>query len=398
MSKRLSCRGASRAAKAARFAALAAGVAASAGAYALTDGERIDRLEQQVSQLGASMADRPAGDEGLPLHGFMDVGARTASNGGLKGFGLGNVDFYLIPRIGERIKGLIELNFEVSDAGELDTDLERMQIGYVFSDAWTVWAGRFHSPWGYWNTAYHHGAQIQTSITRPRFLEFEDRGGIIPAHSVGLWGTGAVRAGGGKFTYDLYTGNSQRVVLDAGAPGSGVLDPNLGSSTNHNAMAGFNLGYLFSAVGDGLKLGVHGYTAKIDDDGVPVNSTQVRFLGAYGVYLANDWEILAEHYRFGNHDLSGASGTHPSWAGYAQIGRLFGRWTPYARFEKALLDQSDAYFSQQESGQSYGRSVAGVRYDLDPRAALKLEANRTRLLDRTSSSFNELRAQFAIRF
>ncbi len=398
MSERLRFRGVTRAAKKLRWAALAAGVAASAGAYAATDAERIDRLEQQVSQLSAGMAERPAGDEGLPLHGFMDVDARTANHGGLKGFGLGNVDFYLVPRIGDRIKGLIELNFEVSESGELSTDLERMQIGYVFSDAWTVWAGRFHSPWGYWNTAYHHGAQIQTSITRPRFLEFEDRGGIIAAHSVGLWGTGAVRAGGGKITYDLYTGNSQRIGLNAGAPGSGVLDPNLGSSTNHNAMAGFNLGYLFSATSDGLKLGVHGYTAKIDDDAVPIDSTQVRFFGAYGVYLANDWEILAEHYRFANHDLSGSAGTHPSWAGYAQIGRLFGRWTPYARFEKALLDQTDAYFAQQESGQSYSRSVAGVRFDLDPRAALKLEANRTRSLDRLISSYNELRAQFAIRF
>jgi len=386
------------AANAVRLAALLGGFAASFGAYALTDAERIDRLEQQVSQLSAGTAERSAADEGLPLHGFMDVDARAANNGGLKGFGLGNVDFYLVPTVGERIKGLIELNFEVSDAGELDTDVERMQIGYVFSDAWTVWAGRYHSPWGYWNTAYHHGAQLQTSITRPRFLEFEDRGGIIPAHSVGLWGTGAVRAGSGRITYDLYTGNSQRIDLDAGAPGSGVLDPNLGSSTNHNAMAGFNLGYLFSGTSDGLKLGVHGYTAKIDDDAVPVDSTQVRFLGGYGVYLGNDWEILAEYYRFNNQDLSGGSGTHPSWAGYAQIGKLIGRWTPYARFEKTILDQSDAYFAQQASGQSYDRSVAGIRYDLDPRAALKLEANRTRLTDRQLSSFNELRMQFAIRF
>ncbi len=393
MSKRLSCGNASRAA---RLAALLGGVAASCAAYALTDSERIDRLEQQVSQLSAGAGERSAADEGLPLHGFMDVDARTANNGGLKGFGLGNVDFYLVPRIGDRIKGLIELNFEVDDAGVLSTDLERMQIGYAFSDAWTVWAGRFHSPWGYWNTAYHHGAQIQTSITRPRFLEFEDRGGIIPAHSVGLWGTGAVRAGRGKFTYDLYTGNSQRIDLSAGAPGE--LDPNLGSSTNHNAMAGFNLGYLFSGTSDGLKLGVHGFTAKIDDDAAPIDSTQLRFLGAYGVYLDNDWEILAEYYGFANHDLSGGTGTHSSWAGYGQIGRLIGRWTPYARFEKAMLDQADAYFAQQASGQSYGRAVAGLRYDLDPRAALKLEANRTRLLDRLTSSYNELRAQFAIRF
>ncbi len=193
-------------------AALAGTALGGSGAWAATDAERIDALEKQVSQMGARLP--TSQDEGLPLHGFMDVGVGARSKGGSKGFGLGNLDLYLTPRIGERIKGLIELNFEISDVGELDTDLERMQIGYVFSDAATVWAGRFHSPWGYWNTAYHHGQQIQTTLTRPKFLEFEDRGGIIPAHSVGMWGTGAIPAGTGKLTYDIFTGNSQRIDLD----------------------------------------------------------------------------------------------------------------------------------------------------------------------------------------
>jgi len=177
-------------------AALAATALSASGARAATDAERIEALEKQVAQMEAKLPARP--DEGLPLHGFMDVDVGARNHGGPRGFALGNLDFYLTPRIGDRIKGLIELNFEINDAGELDTDLERMQIGYVFSDAATVWVGRFHSPWGYWNTAYHHGQQIQTTLTRPKFLEFEDRGGIIPAHSVGLWGTGAVQAGAGS--------------------------------------------------------------------------------------------------------------------------------------------------------------------------------------------------------
>src|SRR5262252_4573485 len=116
-------------------------------AWAATDAERIDALEKQVSQMEAArLAPR---DEGLPLHGFMDVGAAYRSNGGPRGFTLGDLDFYLTPRIGDRIKGLIELNFEVDSAtGELETDLERAQLGYVFSDAATLWTGRFHSPWG----------------------------------------------------------------------------------------------------------------------------------------------------------------------------------------------------------------------------------------------------------
>jgi hypothetical protein len=381
-----------------RLVGALAGALLGACAWAATDAERIDALEKQVSQMEAT---RPArGDEGLPLHGFLDVDAGYRSNGGPRGAALGDLDFYLTPRIGDRIRGLIELNFEVDkNTGELETDLERAQLGYVFSDAATLWAGRFHSPWGYWNTAFHHGAQIQTSITRPQFLEFEDHGGIIPAHTVGLWVTGATPLGAGKLGYDLFGGNSARIDLDStGTPGSGVLNPNNAAATNHHGSVGFNLAYVFAGALQGLKLGLHGYSATIDDNAALPNSTRVRFAGGYFAYLENDWEILGEYYRFSNLDLSGASGTHASSAAYVQVGRLFGRWTPYARAEKTSIDQTDVYFAQQAGGGSYERGVAGLRYDLDPRAALKLEANHTRFTDRVVSSFSEVRLQWAIRF
>ena len=387
----------SRLVEAVRLVGALAVILPGSGAWAATDAERIDALEKQVTELEAS---RPArGDEGLPLHGFLDVDAGYRSNGGPRGFGLGNLDFYLTPRIGDRIKGLVELTFEVNSSGELEADLERAQLGYVFGDAATVWAGRFHSPWGYWNTAYHHGAQIQTSITRPQFLEFEDHGGIIPAHTVGLWATGVVPAPMGKLTYDVFGGNAARLDLDsAGTPGTGELNPNQATATNHHGSAGFNLGYVFPGALEGLKVGLHAYVATIDDNAAPPNSTRVRFGGGYFAYLENDWEILGEYYEFANVDLSGMSGTHRSRAGYVQAGRTFGRWTPYARGERASLDQTDAYFAQQADGGSYDRGVAGLRFDLDPRAALKLEANHTRLTDRVVSSFSEVRLQWAIRF
>jgi len=137
------------------------------------------------------------------MHGFADVGAGTTTNGVRKGFTVGSLDFYLNPQLGERTKALIELNTEVDAEGGVGVDLERLQLGYTFSDSATAWLGRFHTPYGYYNTGFHHGQQIATSLRRPRFLEFEDKGGILPAHTVGAWLTGAIRAGDGKFTYDL---------------------------------------------------------------------------------------------------------------------------------------------------------------------------------------------------
>ena len=149
---------------------------------------------------------------------------------------------------------------------------------------------------------------------------------------------------------------------------------------------------------DGLTLGLHGFSAKIQDNADVVNRTDVLMAGAYGVYIANEWELLGEYYHFNNKNLTGDMDTHNSWAAYLQAGKTFGRWTPYGRVEKTSLDQADNYFSQQASGQSYSRGVIGLRYDLNAKTALKVELNHTRLTDRATGSFDEARLQYAIRF
>jgi hypothetical protein len=356
---------------------------------------RVSAVEQQVSAIGS----RSTAEDGLALHGFADVGLRVAQRERRRGAALGNVDFYLAPQFGSNVKALVELVFETSDQGEVDVDLERLQLGYTFSDQLTAWFGRFHIPYGYWNTAFHHGAQIQTSILRPRFLDFEDRGGILPAHGVGAWGTGKIGLGSGRLQYDLYVVNSPRLnPEDPATPGTSVLDPNLAGAVNHSALVGGRAAYDFGGALQGLTLGVHGFTARVQLDAAEPLRTRVRMAGLYGTYLEDSWEVLGEGYRFFDRNLDGAPGGHRSWAGYLQAGRSFGAWTPYVRLERTALDQGDNFFAQQASGQSYSRGVLGVRYDLDPKAALKLEVNRTRLRDRATGNVNEARAQYAIRF
>jgi len=79
--------------------------------------------------------------------------------------------------------------FRFLGEGFLDTEeqeLERLLLGWRFSEASTLWGGRFHNPLGYWNTQFHHGLFLQTSISRPAIAEFEDEGGILPMHVAGL--------------------------------------------------------------------------------------------------------------------------------------------------------------------------------------------------------------------
>lgn len=356
--------------------------------------ERLATVEQQLSQLNAANADRQTADKGLPIHGFADVGVgtRNALYREEKEFSVGQLEFYLNPRLGERTLALFELMFEIDAHGETSTDLERAQIGYQFSDAATVWLGRFHTPFGYYNTAFHHGQQISTSLRRPRFLQFEDNGGMLPVHTVGLWLTGGRPLDSGRLSYDAFIGNAQRIM-------DGSLDPLSGGSSHGGVIYGGNLGYHFDGALDGLKIGLSGFSDKISDDQQPQNFTRVNTINTYLAYDTDSWENMLELYFFENEDLSGGTGTHHSYAGFVQFGyRLPFEATPYVRYERADLDQTDNFFAHQLNGMSYYRYALGVRYDVDERSALKLELGETHLTDRNVQQWSEALLQYAIRF
>ena len=115
-------------------------------AVAAPQDARIDDLQKQVSDITSARS--RASDVGLPIHGFTDVGAgrSTQDNAvygkGTKGFAIGNFDLYLTPQFGDRVKALVELNFEIGapdslaapQASGVGVDLERLQLGYTFAD------------------------------------------------------------------------------------------------------------------------------------------------------------------------------------------------------------------------------------------------------------------------
>ncbi len=359
---------------------------------------RVEALERQVGELATSMASAKPADTGVPLHGFLDVGWARHSGpnpqGTANGHRLGVLDLYLTPQLGGGVRSLIELAFEYGEDGTLAIDAERLQIGYEVSDNMVLWAGRFHTPYGYWNTAFHHGAQIQTSITRPKLIAFEDQGGILPSHSVGLWATGKLASGAGRVSYDLYLANGNRIK-------EGVLDYNAGGDDNGNSSVGFNLGVSPRAV-PGLTLGLHGQRQTVNGENearTAQGGARMQFLGGYGFYENDDWELIGEYYRFKNRSTAPAGGTFGSNAWFAQGSyNLAAGWAVFARVEKARLDANDPYFALQSSGTSYDQKALGLRYDLGPRAALKLQLDRRSEPGSGLAATSWLRAQYAIRF
>jgi uncharacterized coiled-coil protein SlyX len=381
----------------------AAGAAAGSeevNAVVAAQNSRIESLQQQVTQLSSASSSRA-----IPfdwLHGFADVGGGYATSGHPQGFGAGSLDLYMTPKLGGQVRALAELIFEYDHLGGLETDLERIQLGYAFSDQATVWLGRFHTPYGFWQTAYHHGQQIQPSLLRPRFIDFEDRGGILPTHTVGLWSTGGLPAGDGKFTYDVYAGNSPKISNDD-ALGGGALDLNAMGWTNASLTAGGKVGYNFSSGAlDGLNVGLHGLRSEVRIDsinGAPKSQSELNMAGGYAYYSNYDWEVISEVYGFMNHDQESGSGSRKSWAGFVHVGRQYDRWMPYARLERADTDQKDVYFKSMAMGYAYSREAAGIRYDINTQSALKLELNYTQTEDNNPlKDFWESRVQYSIRF
>ena len=293
-------------------------------------------LQEQVDQINDGLNHRGF-DLGLPLHGFADVQTATSSRQDplrLRGFNAGTLDLYLTPQLGDRVRSLVEIAFEYDPGGKgSQADMERLQLGYSINDELTLWMGRFHTPFGLWNTYFHHGANLQTSIYRPQFLDFEDRGGIIPAHSVGIWASGKTPAGPGKLTYDAYLSNGPSVRDRS-------LDFNPFTDDTANKMVGFNLGYQPSGGLHGWTAGVHGFASNVTSftpADVAINVARLRMAGAYAGYDNDDWEAFAEFYGFFDRNNSDNS-QHRSNVGFVHVGRTFGSLTPYVRYERASID------------------------------------------------------------
>src|SRR5262245_11277001 len=158
----------------------------------------------------------------LTLHGFSDVvfgyqrdrftaGGESTSSG----FALGQFDLFFVSRLTPTLSFLGETVFEMNEEGEGVVDVERVFVKYSWSDMLQLSVGRTHTALGYWNEAFHHGALLQPTVERPAVLEFEDDGGILPVHSVGLELSGGSQSPAWGFNYVVNVANGRGPIPDA---------------------------------------------------------------------------------------------------------------------------------------------------------------------------------------
>jgi len=191
---------------------------------------RVDSLASEVSQLSQSLS-RINSAHRRAVHGFIDLGARFFSHtdpgsiNGANGSAKKAIDFYLNPELGPRIRSLMESRSETGESSQsVGIDFERLQVGYVASDALTVWIGRFHTPYGYGILRSTRPANPDldpaSKISRVSRILRHDA-----AHTVGLWATGK-RLAAATFSLTTLARNSPRILTNWPA-GTGQVDMEL---------------------------------------------------------------------------------------------------------------------------------------------------------------------------
>ena len=102
----------------------------------------------------------------LQFRGFADMDfSATDQKGTTSGLNLGQLDLHLASPLSQKISYFGELTFNAHPTG-YTVEVERSIIRYDYNDYFKISFGRYHTPIGYWNTAYHHGAWLQTTMSR----------------------------------------------------------------------------------------------------------------------------------------------------------------------------------------------------------------------------------------
>jgi hypothetical protein len=256
-------------------------------------------------------------------------------------------------------------------------------LQYSPNDLFKLSAGRYHTAIGYYNTAYHHSTWLQTATGRPFLFQFEDGGGILPIHNVGVSATGLIPSGRLQLHYVAEIGNGRASRSPLDEPVQNVVDENNGKAVN------FALFATPEAV-RGLQFGFSTY----HDHLTPANAPRIGELifAAHAVMVRPNFEWLNEALLI-RHALDGSSRVFNTPGFYSQISKRFGSYRPYFRYQYVNGSNSEPVFP--DVGRRQGPSV-GLRFDASESVALKLQYDRTDL--RHQPAFNDLTLQLAFTF
>ena len=359
---------------------------------------QIDVQEAAKSSSMEHAMELPFGGPELKLRGFFDVNLGLGSDANPliyplgapahNTFQLGEFDLFITSKLSDSLSFLSETVIGSDATNNWGLDIERAQLTYHVNDYFEVSAGRFHTAIGYYNTAFHHGAWFQTATGRPFMYFFEDSGGILPVHSVGVNATGLVPHTGGLRLHWIAEVSNGEGSSFFSQPSSVSPVQNFLSDKNHKA---FNFAsYVRPVWAAGLQIGGSFYTDRLVPAGVPHVDQTIS--SAYVIYTTADWELLNEAVLLRDKS-DGSAHTFNTPLTYTQISRKFGNFRPYFRYQFVNVPHGDPLWPN--IGRYQGPSP-GLRMDFTDFAALKVQYNR--LYTGISAPKNGVDTQLAFTF
>ena len=292
--------------------------------------------------------------------GFGDIGYISRDSSNEDGFVIGQA----VAQVSASLDDSLSVFGEFTATGHDDAysfEVERLIVKYDFSDHYKLSGGRYHTPVGYWNSAFHHGAWLQTTTTRPEMVRFGSK--ILPVHFVGMLLEGSIPSGNIGLEYKAGFGNGRHSNISRGGD-SGDLNGDKAWMVQLNS----KLRNMY-----GLNLGIGYYSDEISMPDSP-NIREGTF-SAYAAWSKESPEVIFE-YIHSDHELvtdSNVSGNVDAWylqAAYRLAGS-YTNWKPYVRFERNDIDESDPLLGAE--GLNYEGGILGVRWDFNPYAAIKFE-------------------------
>lgn len=291
--------------------------------------------------------------------GFGEIDYRESDGPGFDGFIIGQFVGQLSARIDDRMSVFTEITATARQGEDFEFEVERLVFRYDFSDQYKLSVGRYHTPLGYWNAAFHHGSWLQTTVLRPNAVKFGSF--FVPVHFVG--GLLEGNFGQSDFFYRVGLGNGRSDEIN---------DPGDFGDVNSKRAWLFS-GHYRPVTRNLLRAGLSVYF----DRATPAVGPEVDEV-LYSGYVAIEGErpeIIVE-YHYGDHERTNTPGPNGSTqGGYGQFAyRLTGSasaFKPYVRIEYVDADNDDPLLGT--LGLDHEGILAGVRWDFGSSAALKAE-------------------------
>lgn len=256
-----------------------------------------------------------------------------------------------------------------------ESELERFQLGWQFEEETIAWLGRYHSPARYWNSAYHHGQYLQTSITRPLIEKFEDEGGIVASHSTGLM-LNTLRKLQDVDAFQVLVSLGKTAVID-----NDQLNPFdlLDVGAGNKASAALRLAYLPDQFGENQFGLILNWSRLMVGDSVIAEQQGLQrvdqgIVGAYVDWRSKDWRIIANLTYVDNQMIKQVQNqTDTFYTAYFQAEYEINQdWRVFGRLEDTYEGDNSEYLALFPSA-VLQREMLGLRYDFYKKHALTLE-------------------------